>query len=102
MRPADAHLNPQEIESLLFGMTDFSGDGCGPEGEESRHLETCGVCQALAEKYRNAEKILLSLQSEDSSWKRQDHDGALMHMTDCPDEDSWFRLAAGVMSKEES
>src|SRR5262245_12032751 len=100
MRPADRHLTPQELEALLFGAAgSINVDAPGAATPEAQqHLNRCAVCQAVAEKYRNAEKALTSLGSGADSGNR----GRVpTRRPDCPDEEVWLSLAAGLLNKDD-
>jgi CHAT domain-containing protein/cytochrome c-type biogenesis protein CcmH/NrfG len=98
MRPADAHLNPQEFELLLFGAVDSNPDE-GAATEAQKHLGECSVCQSMAEKYRRAEEALKSLQDQYNSSRRENTEPG--SSIGCPDDETWFRLAAGLIKKDE-
>ncbi len=98
MRSADAHLTPQEIEQLLFGADDSkdnAGGGAAPEAQQ--HLSGCAVCQSVADKYRNVDLALKGLRTDDK-WALK----ASTRGTDCPDDETWLNLAAGLIREEEA
>jgi len=97
MRSADEHLTPQEIEQLLFGADDSKDNawgGAAPEAQQ--HLSGCAVCQAVADKYRNIDSALKGLRTDKRALK------ASTRGTDCPDDETWPNLAAGLISDEEA
>jgi CHAT domain-containing protein len=98
MRSADEHLTPQEIEQLLFGADD-SKDNAGGSAvpEAQQHLSGCAVCQSLADKYRNVDSALKGLRTDDQRALRASTRG-----TDCPDDETWPNLAAGLIGEEEA
>src|SRR5947209_6971768 len=98
MRPADAHLNPQEFELLLFGEADSNASE-EVASEAQKHLGECLVCQSVAEKYHRAEEALKSLQDHYNSYSRE-NTGARIS-SDCPAADTWPKLAAGLIKKDE-
>src|SRR4029077_17964749 len=99
MRPADTHLTPQELESLLFGAagskTTIADSTAAQEAQQ--HLSGCAVCQSVADRYRNADAALKGLGMQNKrAWK------APTPGIDCPAEETWVRLAAGLISEEEA
>lgn len=101
MRPADKHLTPQELDLLLLNPAD-SRDSNAPGAlppEAQQHLNGCEYCQSVADKCRNAEEALRNLRS----WGRTSGGGkALVPGPECPREDTWSTLAAGLMNDEEA
>lgn len=101
MRPADKHLTPQELDLLLLNPAD-SRDSNAPGAlppEAQQHLYGCVYCQSVADKCRNAEEALRNLRT----WGRTSGGGkALAPGPECPREDTWSTLAAGLMSDEEA
>jgi hypothetical protein len=98
MRSADEHLTPQEIEQLLFGADDSkdnAGGGAAPEAQQ--HLSGCAVCQAVADKYRNVDSALKGLRTDDKRALKASTRG-----TDCPDDETWPNLAAGLIRDDEA
>jgi CHAT domain-containing protein len=98
MRSADEHLTPQEIEQLLFGADDSkdnAGGGAAPEAQQ--HLSGCAVCQAVADKYRNVDSALKGLRTDDKRALKASTRG-----TDCPDDETWPNLAAGLIKEDEA
>ena len=99
MRPADAHLNPQEFELALFGIADSgtSNTGNSQAFEAQQHLKICAVCQAMAERYRNAEKMLDRLRAgSKTSFSRGKE---TQRKTECPVEQTWLLVAAGLIDE---
>jgi CHAT domain-containing protein/tetratricopeptide (TPR) repeat protein len=98
MRPADAHLTPQEIDDLLFGAdvsSDNAGGGAAPEAQQ--HLSGCAVCQAVAERYRKADAKLRAMGASNPGSSRRQARGPA-----CPPEDIWVSLAGGLIADEEA
>src|SRR5580700_633674 len=94
MKPADMHLTPQALESLLFGAAK-SNDSSASAHEAQQHLSGCAICQSVAERYRNVDEALKGLGPQ-SKW-------ALKQPTrgpDCPAEEIWPRLAVGPIKEE--
>jgi CHAT domain-containing protein len=99
MRPADTHLTPQELEFLLFGTADSTtttADSAAAQ-EAQQHLSGCAVCQSVADKYRNADAALKGLGTRNNRASKAPTRG-----TDCPADETWLRLAAGLISDEEA
>src|SRR5579864_9088271 len=113
MRPADMHLTPQELQSLLFRATESSttiADSAAAQ-EAQQHLSGCAVCQSLAKKYTNADSLLRGLilgnkgSRSDLSGNESGNKGASDRPKggkDCPAEDTWSLLAASLMKDEEA
>jgi tetratricopeptide (TPR) repeat protein len=102
MRPADAHLNPHEIELALFGVTgsDPGNTSNSQVLEAQQHLKTCVVCQAMAERYRNAEEMLDRLRAgSKTSFSRGKE---TQRKAECPVEQTWLLVAAGVIEEEKA
>lgn len=101
MRPADKHLTPQELDLLLLNPAD-SRDSNAPGAlppEAQQHLNGCEYCQSVADKCRNAEEALRNLRT----WGRISGGGkSLAPGPECPREDIWSTLAAGLMNDEEA
>jgi CHAT domain-containing protein/tetratricopeptide (TPR) repeat protein len=101
MRPADKHLTPQELDLLLLNPADSrdsNATGALPP-EAQQHLNGCMYCQSVAEKCRKAEEALRNLRT----WSRTSGGGkALAPGSECPPEDTWSTLAAGLMNDEEA
>lgn len=101
MRPADKHLTPQELDLLLLNPAD-SRDSNAPGAlppEAQQHLNGCEYCQSVAEKCRNAEEALRNLRT----WGKTSGGGkSLVPGPECPREDTWSTLAAGLMNDEEA
>lgn len=98
MRPADKHLTPQELQSLLFGADDSkdnAGGGAAPEAQQ--HLSGCAVCQSVADKYRNVDSALKGLRTDDKRALKASARG-----TDCPPEQTWPNLAAGLIREDQA
>jgi CHAT domain-containing protein/cytochrome c-type biogenesis protein CcmH/NrfG len=92
MRPADAHLTPQEMEQLLFGAASSNDNASGAAASEAQqHLSGCAVCQSVAERYRIADLRLSGLGKV--------HEGSRLSTrgTECPADGVWIQLAAGLM-----
>jgi CHAT domain-containing protein/tetratricopeptide (TPR) repeat protein len=112
MRPADMHLTPQELQSLLFGADDSKDDargGAAPEAQQ--HLSGCVVCQSVAKKYTNADSLLrgLNLGSKgfrnDLSRNEFGNKGTPNRPKrgkDCPSQETWPNLAAGLINEAEA
>ena len=101
MRPADKHLTPQELDLLLLNPADSrDSNASGALSSEARqHLNGCMYCQSVAEKCRKAEEALRNLRT----WSRTSGGGkALAPGSDCPPEDTWSVLAAGLMEDEKA
>jgi CHAT domain-containing protein len=108
------HLTPQEVESLLFGATDsttmFAGGAA--EQEAQQHLNGCAVCQSVAEKYTNADSMLRGLTLGDKGFRNDlsgnespGYKGASdrpKRGNDCPADQTWFSLAAGLITGDEA
>jgi len=101
MRAADAHLTPQELELLLFGAADsINREAIGaPAPEAQQHLSGCAVCQAVVERYRNAENALTNLEPGNNATNRGQ---APTRQHDCPAEATWLSLAAGLLDEDET
>lgn len=101
MRPADKHLTPQELDLLLLNPADSrdsNATGALPP-EAQQHLNGCEYCQSVADKCRKAEEALRNLRI----WSRTSGGGkALAPGSECPPEDTWSTLAAGLMNDEEA
>jgi tetratricopeptide (TPR) repeat protein len=96
MRPADEHLTPQEFEQLLFETADSKGNANRASAQQAQqHLSGCAVCQSVAEKLNKIDSALRALGANQGS-SRPPTRGS-----ECPAEDAWVRLAAGVMTQEE-
>ncbi len=102
MRSADAHLNPQEFGLALFGIADSgtSNTGNSQAFEAQQHLKICGVCQAMAERYRNAEEMLDRLR--DGSKTSFSRGKETQRKTECPVEQTWLLVAAGLIDEEKA
>lgn len=101
MRAADMHLTPQEIQSLLFGTADskaIAAESAAAQ-EAQQHLDGCVVCQSVARKYADAESVLreLILWNEASGNEGLSGPPAPTRGTDCPADETWLRLAAGLI-----
>src|SRR5579864_6926299 len=113
MRPADMHLTPQELQSLLFRATESSttiADSAAAQ-EAQQHLSGCAVCQSLAKKYTNADSLLRGLilgnkgSRSDLSGNESGNKGASdrpKRGKDCPAEQTWPNLAAGLIREDEA
>ena len=114
MRPADMHLTPQELESLLFRATDSTtiiADSAAAQ-EAQQHLSGCAVCQSLAKKYTNADSVLKGLILGNKGPRNADVGNEFTgnkgtsdrpkRGTDCPAEQTWPNLAAGLIKEEEA
>ena len=113
MRPADMHLTPQELQSLLFGADDSKDNargGAAPEAQQ--HLSGCVVCQSVAKKYTNADSLLRGLSFGNKglqnvnvrdrlSGKKEIPDRP-KRGADCPADETWPNLAAGLINEEEA
>lgn len=102
MRPADLHLTPQEMESLLFGPADprDSNVGSASAREAQQHLSGCAVCQSVAEKYRKADEMLRVLEA--GTGRSSGQNGGIHQRTaDCPADEIWLSWAAGLVTDEE-
>ncbi|MBZ5490799.1 MAG: CHAT domain-containing protein [Acidobacteriia bacterium] len=101
MRPADKHLTPQELDLLLLNPADSrdsNATGALPP-EAQQHLNGCMYCQSVADKCRKAEEALRNLRT----WSRTSGGGkALAPGSECPPEDTWSTLAAGLMEDEKA
>lgn len=101
MRPADKHLTPQELDLLLLNPADSrdsNATGALPP-EAQQHLNGCMYCQSVADKCRKAEEALRNLRT----WSRTSGGGkALAPGSECPPEDTWPTLAAGMMRDEKA
>ncbi len=101
MRPADKHLTPQELDLLLLNPADSrdsNATGALPP-EAQQHLNGCKYCQSVADKCRKAEEALRNLRT----WGRTSGGGkAVAPGPECPREDTWSTLAAGLMNDEEA
>src|SRR5258708_2834578 len=114
MRPGDMHLTPQEVESLLFGATDsttmFAGGAA--EQEAQQHLSGCPFCQSVAEKYTNADSLLRGLilrnkgfpdhLSGNESLSNKGASDRPNRGNDCPAEQTWPNLAAGLIEEKQA
>jgi CHAT domain-containing protein/tetratricopeptide (TPR) repeat protein len=104
MRPAEEHLTPQEFELLLFAAGDSNTDAGGTLAlEAQQHLRGCADCQSMAEKYRKSEEKLRNLKSWLHASRRRATSGdrAPVRRPDCPDEQIWLSLSAGLLSDSE-
>lgn len=114
MRPADMHLSPQELQSLLFGTTDSKttiADSAAAQ-EAQQHLSGCAVCQSVAKKYTNADSLLRGLSFGNKGLRNQDVGDGLSgdnkasdwpkRGADCPADETWPNLAAGLIREEEA
>ena len=96
MRPADEHLTPQEFEQLLFETADSKGNANRASAQQAQqHLSGCAVCQSVAEKLNKIDSALRALGTNQGSSKPPTRG------SECPADDAWVRLAAGVMAQEE-
>src|SRR6266853_4540599 len=96
MRPADEHLTPQEFEQLLFETADSKGNANRASAQQAQqHLSGCAVCQSVAEKLKKIDSALRALGTNQGSSKPPTRG------SECPADDAWVRLAAGVMAQEE-
>lgn len=114
MRPADMHLTPQELQSLLFrapGSTTTIADGAAAQ-EAQQHLSGCAVCQSVAKKYTNADSLLRALRlgnkgfvdglsGNESSGNKGTSDRPKPGK-DCPGEQTWPNLAAGLIREDQA
>ncbi len=101
MRPADKHLTPQELDLLLLNPANSrDSNASGALSSEARqHLNGCVYCQSVAEKCRKAEEALRNLRT----WSRTSGGGkALVPGPDCPPEDTWSVLTAGLMEGDKA
>jgi CHAT domain-containing protein len=113
MRPADMHLTPQELQSLLFRATDATtiiADSAAAQ-EAQQHLGGCAVCQQVAQKYTNANSLLRGLilgnkgLRNDLSGNESGNKGTSNRPKrgkDCPGQETWPNLAAGLINEEEA
>jgi len=114
MRPADMHLTPQELQSLLFGATDSTtiiADSATAQ-EAQQHLSGCAVCQSVAKKYTKADSLLRGLSSGNKGLRNLEVGDKLSgdqrrlegpkRGRDCPADETWLNLAAGLISEEEA
>src|SRR5579859_5392780 len=114
MRPADMHLSPQELQSLLFGATDSKttiADSAAAQ-EAQQHLSGCAVCQLVAKKYTKADSLLRGLSSGNKGLRNLEVGDKLSgdqgrpegpkRGRDCPADETWLNLAAGLISDEEA
>src|SRR5579864_6455749 len=100
MRPADAHLTPRELELLLFEAADSNTGNmhAAAEPEAQQHLNECSTCQSLAERYRRAEMALSNLEA-----MARIHKEEFPRLgTDCPAEEVWLSIAAGLIKDDAS
>jgi CHAT domain-containing protein/tetratricopeptide (TPR) repeat protein len=99
MRPADMHLTPQELESLLFRAVDsIDGNAAGALAlEAQQHLSGCAVCQSVADRYHYVEASLKGLRS-----RGKESLSPPVGRTHCPAEKVWPSLAAGLIKKDEA
>jgi CHAT domain-containing protein/tetratricopeptide (TPR) repeat protein len=108
------HLTPQELQSLLFGATDSEttiADSAAAQ-EAQQHLSGCAVCQSVAKKYTNADLLLRGLRFSNKEPGNADVGDGLSgdqgrpegpkRGRDCPADETWPSLAAGLMSEEEA
>jgi tetratricopeptide (TPR) repeat protein len=102
MRPADAHLNPQEFELVLFGLADSGTSNIGNSQafEAQQHLEKCVVCQVMVEKYRSADEMLNRLKTGNKTSFSKGTE--TQRKTECPVEQTWLLVAAGLIEEEEA
>src|SRR5215472_8789236 len=63
MRPADAHLTPQELQDLFFAAAEpnVTSADRNDQREAQQHLDGCDVCKGMARKYANADSLLRAL-----------------------------------------
>ncbi len=106
MRPAEAHLTPQEFELLLFAASDSNADASSAGASEAQqHLSGCAACQSVAERYRKNEEKLWKLKSwlQASRGRTSSSAGgsSAVRRPECPEEPIWFSLAAGLLSDGE-
>jgi CHAT domain-containing protein len=113
MRPADMHLTPQELQLLLFGVTDSEtsiADSAAAQ-EAQQHLSGCAVCQQVAQKHTNADSLLRGLNlgnkgfRNDLSGNESGNKGTSNRPKrgkDCPGQETWPNLAAGLINEEEA
>jgi CHAT domain-containing protein len=108
------HLTPQELQSLLFRATDSTtiiADSAAAQ-EAQQHLSGCAVCQSVAKKYTNADSVLRGLILGNKGRRNADVGDELSgnkgtsdrpkRGTDCPAEQTWPNLAAGLIKEEEA
>ena len=92
-RPADRHLNQDELEALVSSgvsqRRELPSPGDDP-GDVSSHMAQCEKCRLLAASYAAVEARLASLRSEDLAPCR----------ADCPPDEEWLSVAAGLLPAE--
>lgn len=104
MRPADAHLTPQEFELLLFEVADSNNSNATGASvpEAQQHLSECAGCRSVAERYRNAEEALRTLESGNKASVNKNRGNEPLRGPDCPIGKMWLSLAAGLMEEDEA
>jgi CHAT domain-containing protein len=108
------HLTPQELQALLFGTADSTttiADSAAAQ-EAQQHLSGCAVCQSVAKKYTNADSVLRGLILGNKGPRNELSGNELFgnkgtpdrpkRGTDCPVEQTWPNLAAGLIKEEEA
>lgn len=99
MRPADKHLSPQELESLLFGVADSNDIHANRASarEAQQHLGGCAICQTVADRYRNVDAALRGLRG-----KGKRRLSGVTRGKDCPADEVWPRIAVGLIPEKEA
>lgn len=87
-RKSDEHLDLEELEPLIPVPGEISGESLT---EAQRHVEKCARCQKSLQALRKAETRLRKMCAL----------GTASSNPGCPEEDTWLRVAAGVLSPEQ-
>ncbi|HEY5027898.1 MAG TPA: hypothetical protein VIK39_05775, partial [Candidatus Angelobacter sp.] len=84
---------------LLFGATDSGSDNGTPSAQAEQHLNGCAACQSMAERYRKAEDALRNLESGNKALTRG---RPAVRSAECPAEEVWLSLAAGLIEEDKA
>lgn len=79
------HLSEDELNGYAEGDADLVA-------RLTAHLEVCPPCQALANEYRRQQRGL------NSFWIKEMHSPG----SDCPDPNDWWKVARGLISREDA
>jgi CHAT domain-containing protein/tetratricopeptide (TPR) repeat protein len=87
-----SHLNSDEIERLLLSTSDLGGElnNEGAQSEAFEHFRACESCQMMVRAHRESAEELVRLKSS----------GIGPRGFDCPSENVWMDLAAGISIKD--
>lgn len=87
-----SHLNSDEIERLLLSASDLGGEPNheGAQSDAFEHFRACESCQMMVRAHREAAEELARLKPS----------GIGPRGLDCPSENVWMDLAAGISIKD--